>query len=301
VNFEPVNTYERLNTRYAVIANPASGLMTVDQKRFTLAGAAEILNTKIYGLDTATAEEFRQCARDLIDRCDVLVTAGGDGTLFEVINAIDTALTPIAYLPLGTGNAMQYALKYKGNLADIAVRIRDGEVHVFDLINCDENRRALTVSVGIEGTVIRLRDRYVAQGAAGFTPYVKGVLNSYLKSYKRADAEINIDGKLIKVKNLLSLMVVKHPFYGYGMNVVPKARLDDRKLHICCINSGLLASVIGGITAFTIDNRIGRYHTGRKISVTLDRPLILQLNGNADRESSAFSFSVLPKALKIKF
>jgi len=286
--------------RYAIIANPASGTMTVDQKRATLENAAKILAAEIHGLDTTTAEEFSQCAQDLIPRCDVLVAAGGDGTLSDIINAVDTAEAPIAYLPLGTGNAMAHALKYRGKLVDIATRIRNGKIHEYDLINCDEKRRAFTASVGIESTVLRLRNQYVAQGATGFKTYVKATIDSYLKEYKRPNAKLLIDGAMYEVKNLLSLMVVKHPFYGFGMNVVPKARFHDRQLHIVWINSGLLQSAVGVITAFTIGNRTGQYRTGRQLTVTLDRPLVFQNDGNEGWVSDAFSFTVLPSAVKIK-
>jgi diacylglycerol kinase family enzyme len=269
--------------RYAIITNPVSGKMTVDQKRSVLAKAAKILNAEIHGLDSITADDLCQCARGLANYCDVLVAA-----------------TPIAYLPLGTGNAMRHALKYKGNLADIAMRIREGEICDYDLIKCNNKKRAFTVSIGLEGTVIRLRDQYVAQGATGFKAYFRAVLNSYFKEYKRATARITIDNKIFEVKNLLSLMIVKHPYYGFGMKVVPKARFDDRKLHVFCINSGLFQSVIGAVSAFTIGNRIGQYHTGRHLSVKLDRPLVMQSDGNEGWEADAFTFSVLPNAIKIK-
>ncbi|MBW2193421.1 MAG: hypothetical protein JRF27_06510, partial [Deltaproteobacteria bacterium] len=76
--------------KYAIITNPASGNMTVDQKRSRLAGAATVLNAEIHGLDTGSVDAFFQCSRDLASRCDVLVAAGGDGTLSDVINAVDT-------------------------------------------------------------------------------------------------------------------------------------------------------------------------------------------------------------------
>ncbi len=95
-------------------------------------------------------------------------------------------------------------------------------------------------------------------------------------------------------------MVVKQPFYGFGMKVVPKARFNDRQLHILSINSGLFKSAIGGITAFTIGNKMGRYRTGQRLSVSLDRPLILQIDGNEGWEADRFQFSVLPNGLKIK-
>lgn len=289
-----------MNMHYAIITNPVSGKMTVDQKRIALARAAEILDAEIHGLDTITAEDFGQCAQELTNHCDVLVTAGGDGTLSDVINLIDTTQTTIAYLPLGTGNAMRYALRNKGSLADIAMRIRDGDIFEYDLVNCNEQIKAFMVSVGIEGMVIRLRDQYVARGAKGFKAYFKAVFNSYFREYQRTNAKIAVDDVEFEVQNLLSLMIVKQPYYGFGMNVVPRARFDDRQLHILYINSGFIKFVIGGVTAFTIGNRIGKYLTGRNLTIKLERPLVLQVNGNQGWEADTFTFAVLPNELKIK-
>jgi diacylglycerol kinase (ATP) len=286
--------------RYAIITNPASGKMTVDQKRAALAEVAEILDAEIHGLDTIKASDLVECAQYLVTRCDVLVTAGGDGTLSDIINSIDTARTPIAYLPLGTGNAMRHALKYRGSLADIARRIRVGVVHEYDLINCDEKRRAFMASIGIEGTIIRLRDQYLLQGAVGFKAYFRAVFNAYFREYKRTCGKITVDGVTLEAKDLLSLVVTKQPYYGFGMRVVPGARLDDRQLHILCINSELFQSVIGAITAFTVGNCIGQYRTGRQLTVNLERPLVLQIDGNDAWEADVFAFKVLPNALKIK-
>jgi diacylglycerol kinase (ATP) len=262
--------------RYAIITNPVSGKMTVDQKRTVLAKAAEILDANIYGLDTITADDFGQCARELATHCDVLVTAGGDGTFSDIINSIDTAHTTIA------------------------MRIRDGKIQEYDLINCDKKKRAFMTSIGIEGTLIRLRNQCLAQGATGFKTYLRAAFNAYFREYKRAIATITVDDATFDTENLLSLMVVKQPYYGFGMNVVPEARFYDRKLHIFCINSGLLKCTIGVVTAFTIGNRIGKYCTGQKISVQLERPLILQIDGNYAWKSDVFSFTVMPNALKIK-
>jgi len=286
--------------QYAIITNPVSGGMTVDRKRTFLTQAAEILGAEIHGLDTVSAKDFAQCAQALVNQCDVLVVAGGDGTLSDVINSIDTASTPIAYLPSGTGNAMRYALEYRGGLADIAMRIRDGKIREYDLVSCDERRRAFMASVGIEGSVLRLREQYVSQGGIGLKTYFRAVMNAYFKKYKRASASITVDGKTCDGKNLLSLMVVKQPFYGFGMKVVPKARFSDGRLHILSINSGLFTSAVGGITAFSIGNKIGRYRTGQQLSVSLDRPLILQIDGNDGWVADRFQFSVLPNGLKIK-
>jgi len=286
--------------RYKIIVNPASGKTTIDQKHHALAEAAAILDAEIHGLDTATADDLSQCARQLAGRCDVLVIAGGDGTISDIINAIDTYQTPVAFLPLGTGNAMGYALKYKGSLTDLAMGIRDGGIHEYDLINCDDRRRAFMVSLGIDGAVIRLRDRYRARGSTGFKTYLRAFLVSYFREHKRVSAKISLDGQTFIVKNLLSLMIVKEPYYGFGMNVVPRAAFDDRKLHVLCVNSHLLGSVMAAATAFTVGNRVGKYGTGRQLTVHVERPLVLQADGNPGWEADEFTFTVLPKALKMK-
>lgn len=285
---------------YNIIANPVSGTMTIDQKHDVLEKAAEILDAELYGLDTGSSDEFIQCAKACAEQCDVMVIAGGDGTLSDIINVIDTTATPIAFLPLGTGNAMQYALNYRGNIHDIALRIKDGEIYPYDLVSCQGKRRAFMSSVGIEGVVIRLRDQYVRQGYTGFKAYFRASVYAYFKSYRRATVNVIIDDKMFDIKNLLSLMIVKQPYYGSGMKVVPEARFDDRRLHIRWINSGLLKSLAGVTSAFTIGNRIGSYHTGQKLTLTSDRPLLLQIDGNIAWDSKSFEFSILPKALKIK-
>ncbi|MBU0733004.1 MAG: hypothetical protein KJ573_05310 [Proteobacteria bacterium] len=286
---------------YAIIANPTSGTTSIDQKRLALSKPAEILNARIYGLESMTPDEFVDRAREVATCCEVLVVAGGDGTLSDIINSVDISQTKIAYLPMGTGNSMRYALRYEGALTDIAATIKNGRIRRYDLINCDEKRRAITVSIGIEAAAIRLRDEYLARGNSyGFKTYLKAVLNAYFGEYRRVGATITIDDATFQVKDLLTLMIVKQPYYGFGMKVVPDARLDDRQLHILTINSGILKCALGAATAFTIGNRIGSYRSGRRVTVQLEKPLAMQMDGNLGWVSDTFTFSVLPNALRIK-
>ena len=285
---------------YSIITNPVSGGMAADQKRSALAEAAQILKANIHGLDTASAEDFSNCARDLAGRCEILVVAGGDGTLSDIINAVDTSKTPIAFLPLGTGNAMRHGLQYQGDLADIARRIRDGKIHQFDLISCDEKRRAFIASVGIEGTIIRRWQQSRDRGSSGFKAYFLATLSSYFKEYKRANGMIDVDEERFAAKDLLSLIIMKQPYFGFGMKVMPEARFDDGQLHIRCINAGLLKTSLGILTAFTLGNLFGQYLTGKELTLKLDRPLVLQCDGNEGWEADSFYFKILPKALKIK-
>ncbi len=286
--------------RYAIITNPSSGKMSKDKKLSLLAGPAKILGSEIYGLDATTTGDLCQCARQAASHCDVLIAAGGDGTLSDIINSVDISGKIIAYLPLGTGNSMAYALKYKGDLIDIANRIRNGNIHECDLIDCDGKRQAFMASVGIEGDITRLRGKYLGSGTSGFLAYLMAFSRSYFIKYRPTNATLYLNNKKIRIKNLLSFIVAKHPYYGFGMKVVPRAELDDSRLHIMCVKSNLIGTSLGLLTSFTVGNRAGLYYTGQKLRVCSEMSLSLQTDGNYAWVSNDFTFRVLPGAVRIK-
>jgi len=76
--------------------------------------------------------------------------AGGDGTFSQVLNTVDLSETSLAFLPFGTGNALTFALGYRGGVFDIAARIRQGREHRCDLIHCDNRKKAFMVSLELD-------------------------------------------------------------------------------------------------------------------------------------------------------
>ena len=286
---------------YAILTNPASGRTNAERKLAALKEPAEILKADIHGLETAKVSNLAQCARELSEKYDLIVVAGGDGTFSDVVNAIDLSRTPLAYLPMGSGNALKSALGYKGSLAEIAQRIRDGQIHELDLIGCDRGRRAVFASIGIEGVVLQIRNRLLARGSKGFPAYFRALFAAYLRFYEPVTAELILDGAVHRVSDLLSVLVAKHPFFGYGMKVVPKACFDDGQLHTLSVRRGLLRNLWGLMTSFASGNKTGRHRPCEMLTLKLRKPLLLQTDGNTAWASDRFTFRVLPRALKMKY
>jgi len=286
--------------RYAIVTNPASGNLSLSRRRKLLAVAARILEAGVYGIDTTSKREFLACARELAGKCDVLVVAGGDGSLSDTINAIDTKERPIAFIPLGSGNAMGHALHTRGSITEVATRIRKGQVQEFDLVQCDKSRLAYMVSIGLEGAVIKRRNEYKARGTSGFKAYLMAFLAAYFKDFKGIKAGIAINGRPYETNSLLSIMIMKQPYYGYGLKVMPGACFDDGRLHVRVLDSGWPTFLLGGTTALTIGNRAGFYRTAERVSVVLERPLLMQTDGEVAWEAKEFHFKVLPGALRMK-
>jgi diacylglycerol kinase family enzyme len=252
-------------------------------------------------MDIKTREELASRAREVASSVDVLVVAGGDGSVSDVINAVDTSQVTIAYLPLGSGNALAHSLKYPLGITRAAIRIKEGPIREYDLILCSGRKKALLASIGIEGAVLRCRDRYFSRGFKGLAAYSRGFLDAYFRQHRPFSMEIDVDGRAFNMSDLLSVSIVKHPCYGYGLKLVPHARFDERKLHIFCAAGGLARTACIVLCSFTIGNRTGKFMDGCKAVARLEKPLFLQTDGDLAWEADNFTFEVLPKALKIKF
>jgi diacylglycerol kinase family enzyme len=285
---------------YIIIANPQAGRMADKRSSNQLSAAASLLKAPIHGLDTRNREEFKRCAREQSENCDVLVAAGGDGTVSDVINAIDTHDQPIAYLPLGTGNALASALGLPRTLIDAAKRIRDGSMHACDLIACNGQTRAFMASVGIEAPILRRIMQNATQGPTKLHTFLRACLATIYREYQSPSARITSDQTHQEIGKLLSCMVVKQPFYGFGTRMMPEARFDDGYLHTRVFETSLPTILWSGLTSFTIGNRAGHYSATRQVTIQLDRDLQLQQDGNLGWYADRFTFEILPGALQIK-
>ena len=286
--------------RFCILANPASGSRPRNERSALLKGAAAILGAEVHGLDTASADQFAQCARERAEGCAVLVVAGGDGTFSLALNALDLTAVTLAFLPFGTGNALTHALAYRGDIAAIAKRIAAGRTHRCDLIDCDGRRKAFMVSLGLDGCAIRCYERYKRRGYRGLNAHLRAGLRAAFREFRPAGGRIAVDGKTWRVKKLHSLMVVKQPYFGMGLKVVPGARWGDGYLHAQAITSGLPGITAGLVTGFTIGNRAGEYRRGKRVSALLDAPLPLQVDGEVGWSSDRFLFNTLPGVLKLR-
>jgi len=283
--------------KYGIIVNPVAGVLSVDEKSRLIRQACEVfVDCEVAGLDTTSPAEFRECARALAGKVDVLVVAGGDGTVSDVINAVDLDRVALSYLPLGSGKALRYSLNMPESVPNAAKRIKEGAKRPIDVILCDGKKKALLASVGIDGHVIKERAKYVQRGLRDLRAYQRAVFKLLLGGYRRPDATVSIDDETFEVPHAFSLMVTKIQFYGYGFKVVPRARLDDGYLHLLSVNSA--AQVIYGfISTYCGENRAGDYRTGKTVHITTSKGEYLEIHGDVVREGTSFQFEILPRAL----
>src|SRR6187200_1838584 len=117
----------------SIIYNPAAGsIKDRETIRETLQGlpGAQIYSTEKEGDATRFAEDAIQQGQDLV------VAAGGDGTLNEVINGIarHADQIQIGLVPLGTGNDFARTLALPDSIEDCIQILRTGNTRAIDLV-----------------------------------------------------------------------------------------------------------------------------------------------------------------------
>lgn len=214
--------------RVLIIVNPTAGQRR--QKRFQIIlRHLRDLGVSFTVRETRARGDAETLAREaLAERFDVLVAAGGDGTINEVINGIAGSGQPLALLPLGTANVL--AVELGLNLAPEAVArvIARGQPEPVYFGRTNGRHFALMAGVGLDarivaGVSLRLKRRI------GKLAYVLQTAWQLLH-YRPDMYEILLDGARHRAA---SVIVTKGRFYGGRFICAPEARLADPRLHVC--------------------------------------------------------------------
>ena len=88
---------------------------------------------------------------------DVLVCAGGDGTLNEVLNGLrDQAGRPLGLLPAGTANVLAHELSIPFTPTALARLLVSGEHRILDVMRAGDRLSHLMVGVGFDAATLRI-------------------------------------------------------------------------------------------------------------------------------------------------
>lgn len=183
------------------------------------------------------AEDFARRAT-AID-CDVLVAAGGDGTINEVINGMVERGLPLAIIPLGTANVLA---------AEIGVSTRP-----------DDIARAIVHGRRVPVTVGRINDRrFIQMAGVGFDAHVVEAVSPSLKrllgkgayvieslaeiiNHRPTRFPVEIDGE---AHDAATVILANGHFYAGRYICAPEASVRAPVIHVCLFrDTGRLACI----------------------------------------------------------
>jgi diacylglycerol kinase (ATP) len=161
---------------------------------------------------------------------DIVVAAGGDGTVAAVLNGLVHSEVPMGILPVGTGNGLARALKIPLKVEEALQTITD-EHQVLDLDTMRVGKRyfVMNVSIGISSRAMKDTPPDEKQ-KKGLLAYVQTILED-LEEVETSRFQLTIDGHELQVDASEVLVsngkIIKKPPFLFGTReTMSDGRLD---------------------------------------------------------------------------
>jgi diacylglycerol kinase (ATP) len=286
--------------KLCVIFNPVAGSVT----------NADELVAKLRGLEPAMlsvtrrrgdAEKFARQA--LQKKCNYIVTAGGDGTLNEVINGVGCRGDDVrlGLLPLGTGNDFARALKLPAGIEHNISILRSRETMPIDLVRVRSRRFRYFVNVSAGGFSGLVDEK--------LTPEIKRTWGplAYVRSAAAALPRLRVyrthlvfdDNEKMSIE-LYNVVIGNGRFVAGGLPIAPNADLSDGLLDVILIpkrpvpEMALLAAEM--LLGKHLSNDAIIFRRAKKIAVRSRPGMCFNVDGELAGNAPAV-FQVVPRAL----
>jgi diacylglycerol kinase (ATP) len=176
---------------------------------------------------TRTPEDARAQAADAVGRgYDLVVAAGGDGTVGIIAEQLLGKTTALGILPLGSVMNIGRSLGIPRELDAAADVIAGGVVRPIDVGEARGKPFFEAASVGMNAAMFREAQRFEDGDLTSVVRTIWVALR-----FRPARMSIELDDRRIRTRALM-VTVSNGPYTGAGMTVAPEARLDDGKFDV---------------------------------------------------------------------
>lgn len=182
---------------------------------------------------TKIAEKYAKNYKDIR-----IYACGGDGTVHEVANGLyPYKHVQMAIVPIGTGNDYVRGFGYERSDFSVLENYLEPTYLWVDLIKVTDKTHDLVavncVSLGFDVTVAQNVDRF--KKFANYTnPYNLALVYCLTKQINQL-FKISIDGKVIKDRKYMFVVIGNGAYYGGGYKPCPQASVADGYLDLCMV------------------------------------------------------------------
>jgi YegS/Rv2252/BmrU family lipid kinase len=286
----------------AIICNPRAGRRGADGNLDGAIGVLERAGWSVSLHRSAFPGDASRLAREAAAaRTDVVLVAGGDGTLNEAVQGLAGTQTALAYLPYGTVNIWARELNIPMDPAAAAQATVDGRVEEIDLGRANDRYFLLMAGVGFDAEVVR-RAQGVEQYKQrfGVLPYVAVGLSA-VPVYRARDIELRYDGIIRRVQALM-LVVGNTRLYAGRFRLTPNAVANDGWLDLCIVKGKGPIAMMRQSFPVLLSGSIARSDVEllrvQHLTVSADQPQPIQVDGEL-AGTTPVTFSVAPRVLRV--
>lgn len=258
-------------------------------------------------LPTSESDPGRQMAKDALEMgADLVLAAGGDGTVRVVTEVLTGTDVPCAIIPIGTGNLLARNLGVPLDTEGALQLALTGSPRTIDAasVTVDHDAASTTgftgmAGVGFDAAMMRDTDERIKK-VAGNVAYVMAFTKHLGTRPRRVRVRVD-DGPIMQRRAVLMLIGNTSQLQG-GIELFPDAVPDDGELNMLLAAPTSLTKWARLVRAVLRRRRRGsgvEYLSGRKFVLDLDEPMVWELDGDAEGEGRHFEFTVNPGALRV--
>jgi diacylglycerol kinase (ATP) len=248
---------------------------------------------------------------------DVVVAAGGDGTVNGVLNAILTNGTDVALGAIGLGSSNDFHKPFAPDKCVGGVPVR---LDPTQAVRADVGKATLTEPSGatrIRYFVLNASVGVVAQGNAFFNTPDKTVRAlkktsvelaiAYaavvsISKFKPIELHVSLDDRPFRPMQLTAMGILKRVHFAGGMRYDTPVAVDDGMFAVNVWEPMGRWSIAGLILALYRGQFTGRKHTqahrAHRIRITAETPVDFELDGEVSRISQA-DVELVPRAVRL--
>ncbi|KAA1424970.1 phosphatase PAP2 family protein [Mumia zhuanghuii] len=249
-----------------------------------------------------------QAIAALEGEADLVIVAGGDGTVREACGMLARTGIGVGIVPLGTGNLLARNLSIPLHMVDAIDNAFTGQDRAVDLVRLqiDGSEEATTFLVmaglGFDAAIMTGTNEDLKKKVGWLAYVVSGV--KQLFRFPNARVQISVDDGEFVRHRALTVVVGNVGFLQGGLPLLPDAEIDDGQIDVVVIAPPhKFAFLRVGLRLIArrkrTDERLDRM-TGRTVTIRADKPTPMQLDGDPIGEHSELRATVEPGVLLVR-
>jgi YegS/Rv2252/BmrU family lipid kinase len=214
--------------RVLIIVNPDAGRVAAKRRHLgRVVAALRARGCAVEIREAPRAGDAENLSRTAEAGFDVIVAAGGDGTIAAVVNGVAAAPRPIAILPLGTANVLAAEIGLPRAATALAQVIAEAPAAPLWPGRIDGRLFLTSAGSGFDADVVAAVDRGLKR-RGGKLAFVWAAL-ACLVRYRERRLSVIADGVAHQAAGVIA---TTGPLYAGRFVIAPEARLGEPMLHL---------------------------------------------------------------------
>jgi len=293
--------------RCAVIYNPAKVTDWMTFRRVVEFELAERGYRRTLWLETTVEEPGRRLARTAVtEGVDLVLGAGGDGTIRLITSELAGTGIPFGLIPAGTGNLLARNLGVPLDETEALRVALDGATTPTDLVritvdDSEPEHFAVMAGIGIDAAILGNTDAQLKKAVGSAAYFVAAAQHV---NHPPMEARIRVDDGPVFERTALVMVVGNVGFLQGGIPLIPDARADDGLLDLLVASPQTWRDKVA-LTAKVLTRRdrsaklLDRF-TARSVEIEIAEPEAYQLDGDTVGGCLRVRFEVIPGALSLR-